>query len=61
MITLPKPIEVIVTTAGGKTKKVMKDKVALAKTLKLHYSLPGEATARLISRPQLLKKSWVMR
>lgn len=61
VITLPKPIEVIVTTAGGKTKKVMKDKVALAKTLKLHYSLPGEATARLISRPQLLKKSWVMR
>ena len=61
VITLPKPIEVTITAAGGKTEKVMRDMVALVKTLKLRYSLPGEAASRLLTRPRLVKKSWVMR
>ncbi len=59
-VQLPKPI-VIEVVEDGKTKKITKDKMTLFKTLKLSYSIPGEAAGRSSNPPKLIKKSWVMR
>jgi len=60
-VKLPKPIKVTEIDAEGKQVQVVKDKVVLAKTLHLRYSVPGEAAFRLNVRAKLLKRQWVMR
>jgi hypothetical protein len=60
-ITLPEPIEVQKTVAGGKTVTVRKTRVQLVRTLRLGYSLPGEASARFITPARLVDRGWVMR
>lgn len=60
-VRLPKPVSITETDVTGKTQTVMKDKVVLAKTLMLRYSIPGEAAARLTAPVKLLSTSWVMR
>jgi hypothetical protein len=61
VVKLPSPIEVITTTTGGKTKKVQKDSVILAKTLWLKYRIGTEASDRAQARPKLISKDWIMR
>jgi len=58
---LPKPIKAVEVDLRGRKKMVMKTRVLLAKTLRLHYSIPGEASARPGVRPKLVKEDWVMR
>ncbi len=58
---LPTPITVTEIGARGKDRKVVKNKIILSKTLMLHYSLPGEAAARMRIEPRLQKEEWVMR
>ena len=57
----PTPVETVTTDREGKQHVVMKDEIILAKTLKLHYLLPGEASARSKTTPTLESKTWVMR
>ncbi len=47
--------------AKKQTTTVLKDEVVLSKTLQLHYALPGEASARLLTAATLKSKTWVMR
>ncbi len=56
-IDLPTPIKR--KNAAGEV--VTKRKVTLLKTLKLTYAIPGEAAARPRTKPQLVRKGWVMR
>jgi len=60
-VRLPKPIEVVELDATGKETTVVKDKAIVSKTLHLRYSIPGEAAARLWTKPKLEKRQWVMR
>lgn len=60
-VVLPVPVEVEQRDAKGNVKMVTRDKAVLTKTLQLHYSLPGEASARLTTNPSLVGKDWVMR
>jgi hypothetical protein len=58
---LPKPIRVNETDIYGKTREIVKDRIILSKTLKMHFSVPGEAAARLSSGMKLDGETWVMR
>ena len=57
----PKPVTVTETDAGGREKKVTKNEVILAKTLRLHYELVGNAARRQETTLSALARSWVMR
>jgi len=61
VVKLPSPVMVEQRDAQGEVRSVARDEVTLAKTLKLSYSLPGEASARAAIKPKLIKKTWVMR
>jgi hypothetical protein len=56
----PNPIGVE-TRVDGNKRVEMKSEVFLSKTRKLHYSLPGEASARFTTPPILESDTWVMR
>lgn len=60
-VALPTPIEVTEEGPDGEPKKVTRTEVILAKTLGLHYAIPGEAAARPGRMPEPLKQEWVMR
>lgn len=60
-VVLPLPIEVQEITVEGKTRTVKKRQVTLTRTLTLQYQLPGEAAARFLTRPRLIRRYWVMR
>ena len=57
-VVLPKPITVTDELTGEKTTK---NRVVLAKTLSLHYKIPGEAEARRLNPAKLTDKTWIMR
>jgi len=61
VIKLPKPIKVKEVGADGKMQTITRDKIILAKTLRLSYKIPGQADARVHTKPKLVKKEWVMR
>ncbi len=61
-VTLPVPISLVVTDLKtGRKKTVKKNKAVLNKTLRLHYNLPGDVTARFRILATLISKTWVMR
>ncbi len=60
-VKLPEPVKVTVIDAEGNKQETTTDEAILAKTLQLHFWLPGEAAARSANTPQLEKKEWVMR
>ena len=60
-IVPPTPIRTEQTDYTGKKTVVVKSKIVLTKTLKLHYSIPGEAAARLYTPVRLVEKAWAMR
>ena len=60
-ISLPTPIRTVERQYGEAEKEVVRTKILLSKTLRLHYSIPGEAAARLTTPVRLLSKNWVMR
>lgn len=60
-VDLPSPVEVTEEGPDGKTRKVTKTEVILAKTLRLSYAIPGEAPARVRAKPTLLSTELVMR
>jgi len=60
-VDLPQPVKVTETNYKGETSTVIKNRVILAKTLHLHYEVPGEKSARGDVTPRLTKKEWVMR
>jgi hypothetical protein len=60
-VSLPAPLKVTVRKEGGETVQVTRTEITVAKTLHLSYKLPGEAAARGRTRPDLVKKTWVMR
>ncbi len=60
-VQLPVAIETTEIDPTGKVATVVKNKVILSRTLRLQYSLPGEAAARNETSPKLEKKDWVMR
>jgi hypothetical protein len=58
----PQPVPTqIYDRAKKQTTTVLKDQVVLSKTLQLHYALPGEASARLVTAAALKTKTWIMR
>ena len=60
-VKLPSPVMVEERDKKGKVRRVAKSEMTLAKTLKLSYSLPGEAKARAAVGAKLIRKKWVMR
>jgi hypothetical protein len=60
-IDLPKPIQVVETDWKGQKRTVTKTRLILAKTLHLHYAIPGEKAARRDVVPKLVTREWVMR
>ena len=61
VVKLPSPVMVEERDDKGKVRSVARDQLTLAKTLKLSYSLPGEAAARASIKPKLIARKWVMR
>ena len=60
-VQLPSPIKVAEIDFKGKENVVTKTKIILSKALQQTYSIPGEAAARLLTQPKLVKQQWVMR
>ena len=60
-IRLPTPIRTVEREYGRGEKEVVRTKIILSKTLRLHYGIPGEAAARLTTPVRLISKSWIMR
>ncbi len=60
-VRLPSPIKVVEIDSKGNETFVVKDKIILARTLQLSYSIPGEHAARLRTPPELIRKQWIMR
>jgi hypothetical protein len=62
-VSLPegKTIQATEIDGFGKEQVVSKNKMIVSKTLRLHYAVPGEASARLNANVKLLEKEWVMR
>jgi hypothetical protein len=60
-VALPTPVEVTEPDPMGNPRTVTKDKLILAKTLQLVYSIPGQPEARLRTPVKLEAKNWVMR
>jgi hypothetical protein len=61
IVDLPTPIEVTEINEDGEKVEVQKDRVILSRTLRLQYGLNAPASDRIRSKPELLKKNWVMR
>ena len=59
-VKLPVPLKETVVEDGKKVT-VVKNEVLLRKTLKLEYSIPGDAAARGQIEPKFIKSDWVMR
>lgn len=61
-IILPKPVQVSeIDVKTGDRHTVTKKKLVVTKTLRLHYSVPGEAAARAFTPATSIRKDWVMR
>ena len=60
-VQLPNPVEKITPTAECNNIVEQVTEVVLRKTLKLTYSLPGEASARLTTPAALVARKWIMR
>jgi hypothetical protein len=60
-IKLPSPVKVQVVKPDGTTQTVTRDRVTLAKTLQLQYSLAVGPNSRGNAKPQLLRRDWIMR
>ncbi len=61
LVQLPRPVEVTETTVEGDVRTVERDSISLIKTLQLSFRMPGEAAARFVTEPKLVKRMWVMR
>lgn len=61
VVKLPSPIEVTTISIDGKTKKIKKNSVILAKTLQLKYRIGTEARDRIAAKVKLERKGWIMR
>lgn len=60
-VKLPSPVKVEVVKPDGTVETVTRDRVTLAKTLQLQYSLAVGPNNRIQAKPQLLRRDWVMR
>jgi len=60
-VVLPTPIKTVEREYGQPEKEVVKTKIILSRTLRLHYSIPGEAEARVSTPVPLISKGWIMR
>ena len=60
-IKLPKSVTLKETDVKGKIRTFVTDTITLSKTLKLSYSIPGQAAARLHAPVKLISSTWVMR
>ena len=60
-IALPSPIETTIINDEGVEITVRVEEVVLKKTLRLGYTVPGEAAARFNTPITLATESWVMR
>ena len=60
-ITLPSPVTVTRVNSRGEKITKKTNIITLAKTLRLHYIVPGEKQARLHTPVKFVSKEWILR
>ena len=61
VVDLPKPVTITETEADGTVKQVKKTTLELSKTLRISYTVPGEASARIRVKAKMVSTAWIMR